>query len=286
MNPTSASEGNKLVIGAVSQWTGVSTMELGVKDRVALVFGAAGGLGRAIAESLAREGCRLALADVNEAGLANVQEAIEAFKAPALSLPWALGDTGAIERNLKRVEDQLGQIDILVNNTGGPAPSLAADTPTETWRREFEAMVASVIAITGAVLPSMRGRGWGRVITSASSGVLTPIPNLAVSNTLRSALVGWSKTLAREVARDGVTVNVVTPGRIATARVRALDEARAAREGRTAEDVAARSAADIPIGRYGRPEEYGNVVAFLASVQASYVTGSLIRVDGGLVPSV
>lgn len=173
-----------------------------------------------------------------------------------------------------------------MNNTGGPAPSLAADTPTETWRREFEAMVASVIAITGAVLPSMRGRGWGRVITSASSGVVTPIPNLAVSNTLRSALVGWSKRLAREVARDGVTVNVVAPGRIVTARVRALDEARAAREGRTAEDVAGRSAADIPIGRYGRPEEYGSVVAFLASVQASYVTGSLIRVDGGLIPSI
>jgi 3-oxoacyl-[acyl-carrier protein] reductase len=243
-------------------------------------------LGRAIAETLAQEGCRLALADANEAGLAKVREAVEALKAQTVSLPWALGDSGAIEPNLQRVEDQLGPIDILVNNTGGPAPSLAADTPTETWRREFETMVASVIAITAAVLPSMRRRGWGRVITSASSGVVTPIPNLAVSNALRSALVGWSKTLAREVARDGVTVNVVVPGRIATARVRALDEARAAREGRTAEEVAARSAADIPIGRYGRPEEYASVVAFLASVQSSYVTGSLIRVDGGLIASV
>jgi 3-oxoacyl-[acyl-carrier protein] reductase len=286
MNPCDVGWGNRLAIEAISQCMGVLTMELGVKDRVALVFGAAGGLGRAIAESLAREGCRLALADVNGAGLAKVQEAIEAFKTPALSLPWALADAGAIEPNLKRVEDQLGSLDILVNNTGGPTPSLAADTPIETWRQEFEAMVGPVIAITAAVLPSMRRRGWGRVITSASSGVVTPIPNLAVSNALRSALVGWSKTLAREVARDGVTVNVVAPGRIATARVRALDEARAAREGRTAEDVAARSAADIPIGRYGRPEEYGSVVAFLASVQASYVTGSLIRVDGGLIPSI
>jgi 3-oxoacyl-[acyl-carrier protein] reductase len=221
-------------------------MELGVKDRVAPVFGSAGGLGRAIAESLAREGCKRALADVNEAGLANVREAIEASKGSVRSVPWALGDAAAIEPNLKRVEDQLGPIDILVNNTGGPAPSLA-DTSVETWHREFEAMVTYVIAITAAVLPSMRRRGWGRVITSASSGVVTPIPNLAVSNTLRSALIGWSKTLAREVARDGVTVNVVDPGRIATARVRVLDETRAAREGRTVDDVAARNAADWPI---------------------------------------
>ena len=233
-----------------------------------------------------RQGRQLALADVNEAGLAKVREAVEALKARNVALPWVLGDSEAIEPNLKRVEDHLGPIDILVNNTGGPAPSLAADTPVGTWRREFEAMVASMIAVTAAVLPSMRGRGWARVITSASSRVATPIPNLAVSNTLRSALVAWSKTLAREVARDGVTVNVVAPGRIATGRVTALDEAKAAREGRTSEEVAARSAADIPMGRYGRPEEYANVVAFLASVQSSYVTGSLIRVDGGLIPSI
>ena len=197
-----------------------------------------------------------------------------------------MGDLEAIEPNLKRIEKELGPIDILVNNTGGPAPSLASETPIETWRQQFDAMVVSVIAITGAVLPSMRRRGWGRIITSASSGVLTPIPNLAVSNALRSALVGWSKTLAREVARDGVTVNIVAPGRIATARVRSLDEARAAREGRPVEQVAAASAADIPVGRYGRPEEYASVVAFLASAELSYVTGSLIRVDGGLIPSI
>jgi 3-oxoacyl-[acyl-carrier protein] reductase len=147
-------------------------------------------------------------------------------------------------------------------------------------------MVQPVIAITDRVLEGMRAKRWGRVITSASSGVIAPIPNLGVSNTLRSALVGWSKTLAREVARDGITVNVVVPGRIATDRIQFLDAEKARREGRPVDQVAAESTASIPLGRYGRPEEYADVIAFLASAQASYVTGSTVRVDGGLIPSV
>jgi 3-oxoacyl-[acyl-carrier protein] reductase len=147
-------------------------------------------------------------------------------------------------------------------------------------------MVLSVIAITDRVLPGMRVRGWGRVITSTSSGVVVPIPNLGISNALRLSLVGWSKTLAREVARDGITANIVLPGRIATDRIRFLDEAKAKREGRPVEEVAAESTSSIPIGRYGRPEEYGDVVAFLASERASYLTGSVIRVDGGLIASI
>lgn len=261
-------------------------MEFGIRDRVALVFGAAGGLGAAIAMSLAGENCKVALADANEAGLAPVRAAIEAKGARALSIGWTLGDASAIGPKVALIEERLGPIDILINNSGGPPPSLASNTPLEAWVDQFDKMVASVIAVTGRVLPSMRQRGWGRIITSASSGVVTPIPNLAVSNALRSALVGWSKTLAREVARDGVTVNVVAPGRIATARVRSLDEAKAAREGKTVEEIAAASAGDIPVGRYGRPEEYADVIAFLASARSSYVTGSLIRVDGGLIPSI
>jgi 3-oxoacyl-[acyl-carrier protein] reductase len=147
-------------------------------------------------------------------------------------------------------------------------------------------MVQPVIAITDRVLEGMRAKRWGRVITSASSGVIAPIPNLGVSNTLRSALLGWSKSLAREVARDGITVNVVVPGRIATDRIQFLDAEKAKREGRPVDQVAAESTASIPLGRYGRPEEYADVIAFLASAQASYVTGSTVRVDGGLIPSV
>jgi 3-oxoacyl-[acyl-carrier protein] reductase len=154
------------------------------------------------------------------------------------------------------------------------------------WSKHFQSMILSVIAITDRVLPFMRERKWGRVITSTSSGVLAPIPNLGLSNSLRSALAGWSKTLSREVAREGITANIVVPGRIATGRIRFLDEARAKRENRTVESVTAESTGSIPAGRYGRPEEYAAAVAFLASEHAAYITGSIVRVDGGLVPSV
>ena len=147
-------------------------------------------------------------------------------------------------------------------------------------------MVLSVIAITDRVLPGMRKKKWGRIITSTSSGVVAPIPNLGISNALRMALVGWSKTLAREVGADGITANIVLPGRIATPRITFLDQKKAEREGRSIDAVALESAAAIPVGRYGRPDEYGAVVTFLASAQAAYVTGSVIRVDGGMIAGV
>jgi 3-oxoacyl-[acyl-carrier protein] reductase len=132
----------------------------------------------------------------------------------------------------------------------------------------------------------MRTRKWGRIVTSTSSGVVAPIPNLGISNALRLSLVGWSKTLAREVGRDGITVNIVLPGRIATGRITFLDEQKAKRENRSIDDIVTESTGSIPLGRYGRPEEYGNVVTFLASEPASYLTGSVIRVDGGMIQSI
>jgi 3-oxoacyl-[acyl-carrier protein] reductase len=147
-------------------------------------------------------------------------------------------------------------------------------------------MVVSVIALTDRVLPAMRERKWGRIVTSTSSGVVAPIPNLGLSNALRLSLVGWSKTLAREVGGYGITANIVLPGRIATQRITFLDQQKAEREGRPVEDVSRESTASIPLGRYGNPDEYADVVAFIASARASYVTGSIIRIDGGLIASI
>ncbi|MEY3016832.1 MAG: hypothetical protein RJB19_1144, partial [Pseudomonadota bacterium] len=143
-----------------------------------------------------------------------------------------------------------------------------------------------VIALTDAVLPAMKQHGWGRILTNASSGVVVPIPNLAMSNTLRGALVGWNKTLANEVAASGVTANMVLPGRVATDRTRFIDQNKATKEGVGVEEIERRSMASIPVGRYGKPQEYGDVVAFLASERASYVTGSMVRIDGGAILSV
>lgn len=260
-------------------------MDLQLKDKVALVFGAGGGLGGAIADSLAAEGAKVALASLGDASLTAATRRVGAVT-DTVAVPWDLGDLASIAPNVATVERALGSIDIVVHMTGGPPPTPVAGQDPATWTSYFTSMVASVVAITDAVLPGMRERGWGRIITSASSGVIAPIPNLGLSNALRASLLGWSKTLAREVGPFGVTSNVIVPGRIATRRIVSLDESKAAREGRSASDVSAESMASIPVGRYGEPGEYGDTVAFLASPRASYITGSVIRVDGGFIPSI
>lgn len=261
-------------------------MDFGLTGKTALVLGAGGGLGGAISRSLAAEGVRVAAADIALDAVEATVADIKSTGGEAKALAWDLADLGSIAGHVEAIERDLGPVDILVNNTGGPKPAPVAGQDIELWSQQFQAMVLSVIAITDHILPAMRERKWGRVITSASSGVISPIPNLGLSNSLRSTLVGWSKTLAREVAADGITCNILVPGRIATNRILYLDEQKAKRENRTLEDVARESCSAIPAGRYGDPAEYGATASFLASNQASYITGSIVRVDGGYIANV
>jgi 3-oxoacyl-[acyl-carrier protein] reductase len=261
-------------------------MDLGIRNKTALVLGAGGGLGGAIAAALAREGAKLAIADIDGNSLERTGTKLSAVGASVRPFVWNIEEAASDRSRIEEILSATGGIDILVNNTGGPPPSLVSGVPAETWNKYFRSMVLSVIAITDAVLPSMRARKWGRIITSASSGIIAPIPNLGLSNALRASLMGWSKTLAREVAADGITSNLIIPGRIATQRIQQLDEKAAEREGRSVEEVRAASLASIPMRRYGTPEEYADATVFLASERASYITGSIIRVDGGYIPSI
>ncbi|MBF8190753.1 SDR family oxidoreductase [Nonomuraea sp. K274] len=261
-------------------------MDLGIAGKVAIVTAAGSGLGQAIARALAAEGVHVAVTGRALARLDDTVRACAASGVRVLPVEWDLREHARSADVAAQVAAELGPADILVNNTGGPPASPAAGQPAKLWEEQYAAMVLPVIGLTDAVLGGMRERGWGRILTSTSSGAIAPIPNLGISNTLRASLHGWSKTLSKEVAAAGITSNVIVPGRVATARTAALDEARAGREGVSVEEVERASRATIPAGRYGDPEEYGTVAAFLVSARAGYINGSVIRVDGGLIPSI
>lgn len=261
-------------------------MDLGIAGKRALVLGGNRGIGFGVARALANEGVHVAIAARDAARLG---EAARELKASAdVEVHTASIDLSRVDMLPAFAEEltaRFGTIDILVNNTGGPEYGGASGRALKEWSDRFQDMVLSVIALTDSLLPGMRAKRWGRILTVISSGVIQPIPILGISNTLRASLVGWSKTLSSEVAADGITANVLVPGRIDTERVRMTDEAVAAKQGLSVEEVQKRSTSTIPLGRYGTIEEFGATAAFVASEKASYMTGAMIRVDGGIVRS-
>ncbi|GAK72655.1 putative oxidoreductase [Agrobacterium rubi TR3 = NBRC 13261] len=249
-------------------------MDFLISGKTALVLGASRGLGAAIAKGLAAEGVKVFAAARNVAAMEKTDN--------ITPLTVDLSDATSVAAMIANVT-AAGGVDILVNNSGGPKAGPAAGQSKESWANAFDSMATSIFTVTDAMLEGMIARKWGRIITIGSSGVVQPIPNLALSNGIRAAVAGWSKTLAGEVASHGITVNMILPGRIDTDRVRELDAGKAEKTSKTVEAVQDASRAEIPAGRYGKPEEFAAVAVFLASAQASYVTGSAIRVDGGMI---
>jgi 3-oxoacyl-[acyl-carrier protein] reductase len=258
-------------------------MDLGLRGRLAVVGGATSGLGRASAEALAAEGCDLLIWSRSAEALAAA--AREMGDAHGVRVEHVAADAAQAEaaRAVAKAAASIGPVDILVLNAGGPPTVDPAATDRDGWERAFRLLATTPIELATLLLPSMRERGWGRVVAVLSSSIRQPIPDLVYSTAGRSALAAWLKTTARAVAPEGVTVNGVMPGRIATQRVHELDAGRAEREGITEDEVRTGHLATIPSGRYGMPEELGALVAFLASERASYITGQLVAVDGGLI---
>lgn len=260
-------------------------MNLGLEGRRVLVGGATGGLGSAIATAMAAEGARLLLWARDDQRLDELAERLRATGTDVATVSADATSPVAPAIVLDAVERRLGGVDVLVLNAGGPPPVDPLETDAEDWQSALQLLVLTPVAIATALTPGMRAQRWGRIVAVLSSGILEPIPNLVYSNAGRSALASWLKTAASPLAADGVTVNGVVPGRIATARTAALDAARATTSGSTSDDVRRASEATIPVGRYGDPAEFAAAVCFLASDAAGYQTGGLTRVDGGLVRS-
>jgi 3-oxoacyl-[acyl-carrier protein] reductase len=261
---------------------GEHCMDLGLEKRRALVAGASRGLGRAIALALAEEGADVIAVARNLSRLCDLATEPTARRGTITARACDLADATAI----LGLSDVLGQTEVLILNSGGPPPGPAGETSDDLWSKQFEVMFMSAVRLTRLALPGMRNRGFGRIIAIVSSGVIQPIPNLGISNAIRSAVVGWAKTLAGEVAGQGITVNCLAPGRIATDRVAELDLGRAQREGISVDEVERQSRSTIPAGRYGDVAEFASVATFLASSRSSYMTGDIIRVDGGMIRSV
>jgi|SRR5690606_20115512 len=261
-------------------------MQISLESKVALVCGSTQGIGLETARALAGLGAKCILLARNEDRL---REAVASLPGhPGVQHDYEVadfGDLNAVDKAIDRIVDRFS-IEILVNNTGGPSPGPLENTDSTAFERAFSQHVLCNQRLSMAVIPTMKKVGFGRIINIVSTSVKTPLPNLGVSNTIRGAVASWAKTLANEVGQYGITVNNVLPGSIHTGRLTSLLERTAEQSGKSLRVVTQEMEISIPLRRIGKPEEIAQVVAFLASPAASYVTGTSIPVDGGKTPTI
>jgi 3-oxoacyl-[acyl-carrier protein] reductase len=261
-------------------------MDLGLRGRVAMVAAGSKGLGRAVALELAAEGADVAICARGMAGLTEAADAIRALGVRTHVVAADVAEQGAPERVIADVERALGPVEIVVTNSGGPRSGRFETLQPEDWDAATRTLLSSAVGFARAVVPGMRSRKWGRIINITSIAAKQPVENLMLSNSLRSAVIAFAKTLSNEVAADGVTVNNLLPGYTRTERVTDLADQLAASGNTTPAGVTARWEAEIPMRRLGEPAEFAALAAFLASGRASYITGQSIAVDGGWIRNV
>jgi 3-oxoacyl-[acyl-carrier protein] reductase len=258
-------------------------MDLGLKDRVALVAASSQGIGRAAAEAFAAEGCRVAMCARNLQTLQAAAEKIrKQYSAEVLAQAFDVTNAAAVRDFVAAVADKFGSVDICVTNAGGPAAKGFLAATLEEWQRALETNFLSTVYFAREVIPHMQRKSWGRIITLTSITTKQPVADLVLSNAVRSAVVGLVKSLANEFGKDGILVNNVGPGFTATDRLKELAKARASSSGQSEQEIVDGWAADAPLQRLGEPREIAETIVWLASERASYITGQTVLVDGGM----
>jgi len=257
-------------------------MDLGLKNKVALVAGGSMGLGLAVAKTLSKEGARVAICALDDPHLPQAkEEIIMETGGEVIAIPANVTDAGQAKNFVRSALEHFGTLDILVNNAGGPPSKPFFDIDDDLWHFGFRLNLMSTILMTREAVPVMKAKRWGRIINMTSISVKQPIDGLILSNTIRSGVIGFAKSLSNEVAPFNITVNSVCPSYTMTERVREVSKAVAAREDTTPEAIIKRWESEIPMGRLGRPEELAGLVTFLASEIAGFITGAAIQIDGG-----